>query len=888
MVLRQADEYKTRNARIVGRCYSSLPRMGLRIGLWVLLFAGMAAGVGVASAAASAPNLHQLSLQLAVDQNSGKPANLGPAPASSNGAAHQLYQSTDIVLNWSKYSRHYQSRQVMEKKYLSDVRSLLARHGAELSGSWLITQAKFILAELAIPDVNEIEYWSGTPRVRMRLAPLASLARHLLADARRRYTLTTNRLNNLSNFTHQDEKLYETASAGLTQIKYFGAYADYYRGLSLSRRSPKRDGLMLSAVKAVAQWANGPASNGVKFQSLLLSGKANMRAGRTADAVADIKLACKPPSPAWLVYEAHYQLVVAELRGGHYGRAAQDAANFKTWLTRHRSLNTDSARMGLHLLNYRIAAAKAGAIHSSKRRQAALAKAMNLLLPIIAHAPQYQELIFTHITSGLPAAPDMSKIAPMQVLAIAWTDAQKNNPAAIKTALAASEFLLHLPNQPPALKAQAQLIAGICWADRGDIQKAARINLAFVTENPTDKQALPVLNIALSQLQQLNQASNVSAAVTHMTQQAIALAYEKFHEKQWRFAYGVSLQQARHYRRAEKIFAGVPPGNPQYIQAQYQLVRIRARKLTQLMAADQDPISIRSAARRVIRSARALVAVIDHPPPHTPPDVVKQARAYRPQLLMLIASTALDPLHEPLLAGTALDQLDTMAKSLSNSQRGIVLRYRIRQYQLMGKTDDILPLIRRYARGSSENADDVIKGLIGQYLRESRRLRHSDRAKSQSLAASAASLLKQLINAMSKNPKKNKLRIYVYNQLRAQELIYAGEPEHALALYKKLEKQNPRDLGNFIGGARAAYAVPNYSLAHSLYVRIIPKLEPDSSLYWEAYLYLIRSNIRSNRYQKETVQTLKSLVAIYGSTIGGKYYHRQYEKLLRTYDLTVR
>ena len=884
MILHPADEYKIRNTQTVGsRCRGYLRR----IILFSVVFAGMAARSAAVSAATPPPDIHQLSSLLAADQNAGKLSSIQHGLASSSGAAHQLYQSADIALNWAKYSQRYETRRVMEKKYVSDVRALLAAHGAELSANWLITQAKFVLAELAIPAVNEIEYWSGTPRVRARLAPLAVISRSLLAGAGRQYNLTINRLNNLSNFTHQDERLYEAASAGLTQIKYFGAYADYYRGLSLPRRSPKRDGLMLSAVKAVAKWADGPASNGVKFQSLLLSGKANMRAGRTADAVANLKLACQPPSPAWLIYEARYQLVVAELRGGHYGSAARELANFNTWLSAHKSLNTDSARMGLHLLTYRIAAAKAGAIRDSKQRQVALAQAMNLLLPIIAHAPQYQELIFTHITGQLPARPKLNNMAPMQVLALAWLNAQKKNPADIKTALAAAEYLIRLPAVPPALKAQAQLIAGICLADRGDIEKAAKINLAFVTQNPGNQQARPVLNIALSQLQQLNQASTVSAAVTDMTRQAIALAYEKFHEKQWRFAYGVSLQQARQFSRAAKIFAEVSPGDPQYIPARYELVRILTRKFTRLAAHNQDPITVRSAAREVIRSARSLVAVIEHPPAHTPADVIKQARAYRPALLMLIASTALDPLHEPRLAGTALNQLDAMSKSLSSAQRGIVLRYRIRQYQLLGKTDQILPLIRRYAQGSSENADDVVKGLIGQYLKESRSLRHSDPAKSRSLAANAASLLKQLINAMAKNPKKNKRRVYVYTQLRAQELIYAGEPEHALALYKKLEKENPRDLGNFIGGARAAYAIPNYSLAHSLYVRIIPKLEPGSALYWEAYLYLIRSNIRSNMYQKETVQTLKSLAAIYGSTIGGKYYHRQYEKILRTYGLSV-
>ena len=882
MFLHQADENNQINARC-RRYRDSL----IRSALLSLLATGILVGPRVMAAANPSTDLHQLSAQLAADQTAGKSAAVEQGLKSASGAARQLYRVTAIALNWSNYKKHYQARITMEKKYMADVQALLKEQSDQLSGDWLTDQAKFILAELAIPSVNQIEYWSGTSQLRAQLAPFAIAARQLLAIAGRPYKRIINRLNNSTQFTSEDEKLYENASAGLTQIKYFGAYADYYRGLSLPRHSSKRNTMMLAAVKAVAQWANGSASSGVKFQSLLLSGKANMRAGLTTDAVSDFKRAFAPSSPAWLVYNAHYQLVVALLRDGHFGQAASALADFHTWLSGHKSLDSQNAQMGLQLLNYRIAAAKARSIHAPAQRQAAMTKAMNLLLPIIAQAPQYQPLIFTHITSDLPAVPDFTKITPVQALAIAWTDAQKNSETALKTGLKAAEYILHLPNQPPALKAQAQLIAGICYAGRGDIEKAAQINLAFATENPTNKQARPVLNIALSQLQQLNSGKTVSAKVTDMTQQAIALAYKTFHEKQWRFAYGVSLQQAHHYHQAEKIFAAVGLSDPHYIPARYQLVRISARRLTRVMATNKDPIRVHSIARKVIHAARDLLELLGHPPAATPADVLKQTRADRPELLMLIASTELDPLRDPRAAGHALDQLDAMGKSLSSSERGIVLRYRIRQYQLLGKTDEILPLIRHYARGSSENADDVIKGLIGQYLRESRRLRHTDLAKSQSLAANAASLLKQLIVAMSSDPVKNKLQIYVYRQLRAHELIFAGQPEQALAIYKKLEKENPHDLGNFIGGARAAYAIPNYSLAHSLYVRIIPKLEPGSSLYWNAYLYLIRTNIRSNSDQKETIHTLKSLVAIYGSTIGGKYYHRQFNQLLRTYDLTA-
>jgi len=859
----------------------------LRVMLFVGAMAGALASANVSRAAQASASIHALSAQLAGYVSASKPPALARRLRSSTGPAHLLYRVAEIEIHWSQYKKQFSTRTAMGKKYITDVNAILQSDGNQLSGAWLIAGAKFILAELAIPSVNQIEYWSGTAATRAKLAPLAETARRLLAAARRRYQAITTRMNNLSNFTHADDILYERADSSLTQVNYFGAYADYYRGLSLSRRSKRRDGLMLSVVKAVAQWANGPASSGVKFQSLLLSGKANMRAGRTADAVSDLKRACKPPSPAWLAYEAQYQWVVADLRGGHYGQAAQQAKNFRAWLLQHKSLDSQSARMGLKLLEYRIAYAKADAIHSPDKRRKAVAQAMNQLLDIIAKAPQYQQLIFTHITAGLAPKPDMKTIAPVQVLAIAWINAQKNNPADVKMALSAAEYLLKSPGEPSAIKAQAQLIAGICYASQGDIARAAQINLEFVKQNPDNKQASPVLNIALSQLQTLNQAPSVSAAVTRMTGEAISLAYKTFHEKQWRFAYAVTLQQARHYRQAARIFAAISAKDPQYFQAQYQLVRIYARQLTELMAKNTDVIRTRSVARKVIHSAQRLLSLIKHPPAGTSAGLLKQTSEYRPRLLMLMASTALDPLREPLLAGNALRQLDAMKSSLTDPERGIVLRYRIRQYQLMGKSDKILPLIKRYAKGTSQNADDVIKGLIGQYLRESRRLRHTDLAKSQALAANAASLLKQLINAMVANPKKHKRRMYVYQQLRAQELIYAGLPEEALALYKRLEKQNPRDLGNFIGGARAAYAIPNFSLAHSLYVRIIPKLEPGTSLYWQAYLYLIRSNIRSNMYHRQTVQTLKSLVAIYGSTIGGKYYKKQYQKLLRTYGISA-
>ena len=106
-----------------------------------------------------------------------------------------------------------------------------------------------------------------------------------------------------------------------------------------------------------------------------------------------------------------------------------------------------------------------------------------------------------------------------------------------------------------------------------------------------------------------------------------------------------------------------------------------------------------------------------------------------------------------------------------------------------------------------------------------------------------------------------------------------------MAIFKKLEHEKPQDLENFIGVARSAYATGDYNYAHSLYVRIIPQLKPGSTLFWSAYLYLIRSNQAMGKNQEATRSSLKSLNAIYGATIGGKYFHQQFEKLLASYTI---
>ncbi len=806
--------------------------------------------------------------------------------AAATPADKALFSAADIFNRWDQFKNNPAQQQQMAGQFIHDVNIYLQSTGNNVDPAWAVMQAQFILANLTTNTVNEIEFWSGTSALRQELAPAANLARRLLQVALQHYSGVIKKLNNATTFTHADEALYTTAMNGQRDTGYYLAYADYFSGLSYPPGDKMRQTMLASAIRHISPYAK-VQNSGVYYRSLLLRGKAYLHNGQYNKALRDLAIAESAHAPVWLQYDARYQQVTALLRSGKYNPARAKLKAFMAWTAKQVGANSISAKMGEQLLAFRIAEAAADALKNPAQRASAQATAIAMVSNVIRQAPQYQRLIFTHLAQNLPAKIDPMTLQPLQVLAAAWLEAQNPAMASQRRALAIAQSLLARKALPSSIRSETTLIAAITASQLGQLDLAAKMNIAFVRLAPTDPRARHVMALALSELAQLNESRQVSPAITKLTTAAISLDWHTFHDPQIRFPYALQLENAGQYAVAIKLFNEIPVTDALYLDAQYQLVRIGAEQLSALTLKKAPEEQQHQAARQLLRTADKYLHILDHPPAAIAPAALVRARHYRVNILLLEAGTAINPLRNPYRAGQILDKLTGLEKQLSPKLRGILLRYRIRQYQLAGENNKILPLVRKFASESTQKSTDVIKGLIGQYDQESRKLRHTDPGKARRLAASAAELLQQLIQSLQSQPgRKNQDDIYAYQQIRAAELIRAGEGQLAWQDYKALEKQRPGDLTNFIGAARALYAAGHFNHAHSIYVRLIPQLEPGSEIYWQAYYYLIRCNVKSNAYPSATRAALKQLVALYGTQIGGKEYHRQFELLLHEFNLT--
>ena len=798
-----------------------------------------------------------------------------------------LFNATLIYSRWGKYQANPELAQAMARRYATQVGRYAAWAGTALDSTWALQQARFILGTLAAAVVNRIEYWSALPADRRELKPLADAAVRLLRLARRHFRQVVTRLNNTSHFGRRDRQRYVQALRGRTQASYYLAFADYFSGLALPPGDPRRRKDFLAATAATQPWTSANSSAGLSYPALLLRGKAELQAGQFAPAQADLRRAQNAAAPWGVQYEAHYQQIAALLARGRYAAARATWSAFEKWLASAPSSATLTARMGARLLAYRIAAASARSLTDAAARQHAQAAALAKLLLIIQQAPQYERLIFSHLAAALPPHPAGSGRPALPLLAYAWLQAQTATRPANLAALRAARAVLARRHTPPTLRAEAALVAAVALGRLGRIEDAAQANLTFVRLAPQDPRAKAVLEVALGQLRQLNAAPAVSPAVAKLTRQAIQLAYLRFHEPQWRLAWALQLAQSGRRRQARRLLRQVPPTSRLYLEARYQLVRLASERLARLQQKSPTPLAQRKiAARRLLHDGQRFLALLDHPPPGISASALRRAKAERLRVLLVQAGAALNPLRDPVAAGKMLNQLTRRPATLSPRLKGILLRYRIRQYQLSGQSQKIIPLIRRYTGGASRQAEAIIMGLIGQYDRESRKARRGNPRQAQRLAAEAADLLGELIVQLQRQPGPHANPIYAYRQLRAAELIRAGRGRQALTLYTQLEHEHPPDPRNFVGAARADFALGDYRHARWLYVKIIPHLRAGSAAFWSAYLYLIRCNQKLGKPPADSRRQLRALLAIYGSAIGGTHYHQSFQRLLQRYNVS--
>ncbi|HMD55307.1 MAG TPA: hypothetical protein VKJ65_12220, partial [Phycisphaerae bacterium] len=615
--------------------------------------------------------------------------------AAANEQQKELFQAVLIYCQWNNLDNNPAQQDRLGKDFVNDVNQYLQFAGDGVDAEWAIEQAKFILADIAAADVNPIEYWSGTPEVIAALFPPADLARRLLETAYKHNSNIVSQLNNAENFTDDDQKAYMAAANGQTEAQYYLAFAEYYTGLAAPEEGDK---WFMAAVNNLRQWTDGSSNSGVYYLALLLSGKANYRAGRFDDAIDELTKAQSNAAPVWLQYEARYQLISAQLTAGRYDDARSSLKDFDVWLASNAGADDLSARMGAMLLDYRITWAQAQTIQDPQERNQAAIKAMNILLQVISQAPQYQGLIFSHLVQDIQPNTDLTTLQPIQVLAYAWYKAQNDDRQDNLEAVAAADLLLSNPSLDPQIRTQTYLIAGISNGRLNRLQKAVEMNLDFVSTAPQDVRAKTVLDLALLQLQALNQAETVSPDVQALTSRALQLAFVDFHESQWQMPYALQLEQQGHNQEALKLLKQIPATDPLYLDARYQMVRLSASQLAALQSGKASILDQQKAARTLVASCQDYLNLLDSPPSGVNQQTLVRAQGYRTEVLLLEAGTALDPLMQPMLASDVLDQLDRLHDQLSVQDQGIVLRYRIRQYELANQTDKILALIRNYAQ----------------------------------------------------------------------------------------------------------------------------------------------------------------------------------------------
>ncbi len=294
-------------------------------------------------------------------------------------------------------------------------------------------------------------------------------------------------------------------------------------------------------------------------------------------------------------------------------------------------------------------------------------------------------------------------------------------------------------------------------------------------------------------------------------------------------------------------------------------------------------------------TARALVqSCEDYLKP--PSSATKEARAEieknRKDVLLIESSTALDILRDAPRALEALDKLEKFP-DLTPAARGLILRDRIKAYQIGGDEAGAEAAMQSYIEQFPKDAPNIIKSMIFAAQQEIDRVAKTDPAHAKDIAGNAVGLIKILIQS-TKAPasgdeeakKQYEKTVYTYKQILGDMATRAGQVTAALAVFEGLQKENKTDLFNKLGVARAYYADKQWGKAHDEFGKILPQLLDGSDSYWEVYLRMIQCNegLATPDAKSEIVRTLKDLKASSGD-LGGANFKADYADLVRKYDI---
>jgi hypothetical protein len=793
--------------------------------------------------------------------------------------------------DWANVSKDRTTRPQVVEQYVSDMNRYLGSAGATVDGFWALDQAKFILGPLAETTVNRMEYWSNNPKDRQVLKPLAQMATQLLQLAR----VGLQNAQEVAQTPVFNEAAWTAAYNAAGEVDYYGAYAGYFTGLASEPGDPNR-AKVLNDTAATLKWADeddsDPAqASGIKYQCLLLRGKIYSEASQHDKAAKDFTTAGdSPKAPGWVKYQSHYQAVVNKMRKRD-GTAVSELEKFKQWIATDPETSKDeSAKVSEEMLHYRVEAYAAAALPDAKARQDATNKALSILGDLVEKQPRYREMIFEELAAQAPEKEAFANLPPLQALAVAWTKAQSvrddklpESKKVLGVAVDAASGVLSNPAASTSDRKEATLIAAVVNARLGRLVDAVKMDAAFASlcfdleghGAAKDPRAGDMLDAAIGQLHELRAAvppgQPQPKEIIDLSELILGLKAGKLNDPKWRYPLMLTLVQQGKLDEAVKVGATISQSDPNYFASRYQLLRINL----QLLQQSKDEAVKQQNARNLIQSCEAFL----NTNPSATPGAQQQLDQYRNDILLIEASTALDPLKDNATALAALAKLEAQP-NLTPQVKGVILRDRI---QAGDKT-----AMKKYMDEFPADAPNIIRGMIAEDIAQIDRIEKNDPAKSKELATDAVELVKSLIESSKSATPKD---IYSYRQILADMQIRAGQYADAIALFKELQDQtkggDPKDLFNFMGEARAIFADGKWNMAHDYFARILPKLSLGSDSFWLAYLRIIQCNeaIGTPEAKAANKKVLQDLRASYSDGTGGTAYKDDYMQLLKKYDI---
>lgn len=807
-----------------------------------------------------------------------------------------LYAAESVIADWSEVMKSRRALSDGTAAYLAGVKSYLDSGPANLDAYWALDQAKFIVGGLSMPIISRMEFWSNNPRDREALQERVTLVKRLLKDADEQMRAMMDKAEKANPF---NEPLYMKGYDGKRDIDYNQGNVLYFEAMSMDPGTAERNDVLARAEEAITPWAEGDDEN-VKYPSLLLLGKVKSEAGKTLEALETFNKASDAKAPAWVQVQAKYQSVVAKMRSKDFPAAEEELATFKAWLDKQAGSPEQKAdaRATAEMLGYRVAWAKAQAMEPGKTQDDARIAALKILADVIEKEPKYRELVFEQLAAQVRDGDDLSKLPPLQSLAVAWQRAQtvvreggtpdaaaeESLKGALKAAMAVRENAASTNSE----KLEATLIAAVASETLSRPLDSARYKIDFAKMNPKDKRAKALLESALMQLGQIRQEGQVTPEVAELTRTALGIMTgDYFNSPEWRYAYGVTLEEQGDLAAAKKVFEEIPSKDKSFLDAQYRLVRISVVQMGKLAEKQASPAEQKRAAEELLKACTRYLKLIDSAPAEQRERVAK----YLTDLRLIQISTALTPLRDHKAALDGIATLEAEAKrtnqELSSNVKGALLRYRILAYQLAGKPEEAMKEVQRLPE---RDRGPTIQQMVGENYREIMAVEESDPKRARELAEMVSSLLTQLVQLSTQEGKTEDA--YTYRQLLADMLGKAGKTDDSIKLWLDLQKAKPADLYNYLGEARALFGKAQQTrksddvvAARNLYLKVFPKLPNGGEAYWEAYLRIFQLNEIDGKGVEEMKKTLRDLKVSHGARFGGELHKADFEKLLLKYRI---